>query len=96
RPLEEQGDLVIIGSPNTENRVGVVSVQTVNVDCADAAFRLDAEYGIQTRVGLHCAPHAHMTLGTFPTGSIRFSFGNFNTDDDVDAAIKALKEICLD
>ena len=65
-----------------------------DVDCADAAFRLDFEYGIETRVGLHCAPNAHKTLGTFPTGTIRFSFGNFNTEDDVDAAIKALTEIC--
>ena len=72
----------------------MVSIQTLDVDCADAAFRLDFEYGIETRVGLHCAPNAHKTLGTYPTGTIRFSFGNFNTEDDVDAAIRALTEIC--
>ena len=93
-PLEAAGLLRIIGLRGTENRVGVVSIQTVSVDCADAAFRLDYEYGIMTRVGLHCAPNAHKTLGTFPTGTIRFSFGNFNTEDDVDAAIAALTAIC--
>ena len=91
---EEAGKLKIIGRKDIKNRTGVVSIQTLDVDCADAAFRLDFEYGIETRVGLHCAPNAHKTLGTYPTGTIRFSFGNFNTEDDVDAAIKALTEIC--
>jgi cysteine desulfurase family protein len=93
-PLEEAGKLKIIGRKDIKNRTGVVSIQTLGVDCADAAFRLDYEYGIETRVGLHCAPNAHKTLGTYPTGTIRFSFGNFNTEADVDAALKALTEIC--
>lgn len=93
-PLEKDGLIKIIGLTGIDNRVGVVSIQTLSVDCADAAFRLDFEYGIQTRVGLHCAPNAHKTLGTFPTGTIRFSFGNFNTEAEVDAAIKAVTEIC--
>jgi selenocysteine lyase/cysteine desulfurase len=93
-PLEEAGKLKIIGLKGIEGRTGVVSIQTLGVDCADAAFRLDFEYGIETRVGLHCAPNAHKTLGTYPTGTVRFSFGNFNTEADVDAAIKALTEIC--
>lgn len=93
-PLEEEGLVKIIGLKGLENRVGVVSIQTLSADCADAAFRLDFEYGIQTRVGLHCAPNAHKTLNTFPTGTIRFSFGNFNTEAEVDAAIKAVTEIC--
>ena len=93
-PLEEAGKLRISGLRGTEGRTGVVSVQTLGVDCADAAFRLDFEYGIMTRVGLHCAPNAHKTLGTFPAGTVRFSFGVFNTEADVDAAVKALTEIC--
>lgn len=93
-PLEDAGLVKVFGLRTKEGRVGVVSIQTLNVDCADAAFRLDFEYGIMTRVGLHCAPNAHKTLGTFPTGTIRFSFGNFNTEDDVNAAVKAIEEIC--
>jgi cysteine desulfurase family protein len=102
-PLEEAGHIRICGLKNcyaekngvkVPVRTGVVSIQTLKVDCADAAFRLDFEFGIETRVGLHCAPNAHKTLGTFPTGTIRFSFGNFNTEEDVDAAINAVREIC--
>jgi len=94
KPMEEAGLLKIIGLRGIEGRTGVVSIQTLTVDCADAAFRLDFEYGIMTRVGLHCAPNAHKTLGTFPVGTVRFSFGAFNTEEDVDAALNALKEIC--
>lgn len=47
-----------------------------------------------TRVGLHCAPSAHKTLGTYPTGTIRFSFGWWNTEAQVDAALKALEAVC--
>ncbi len=93
KPLEDAGRIKIFGMPGIEGRVGVVSIQTLNIDPADAAFRLDFEHGIMTRVGLHCAPYAHQVLGTYPTGTIRFSFGNFNTEEDVQAAIEALNEI---
>ncbi len=94
KPLEDAGKLRIIGLRGTGGRTGVVSIQTLTTDCADTAFRLDFEYGIMTRVGLHCAPNAHKTLGTYPTGTIRFSFGYFNTEEEIDTAIRALTEIC--
>lgn len=94
KPLEDKGSLKIIGLKEIVGRTAVVSVQTLTIDCADAAFRLDSEYGIATRVGLHCAPNAHKTLGTFPVGTVRFSFGIFNTEAEIDAAVKALSEIC--
>ena len=91
----EAADLIrILGRRDLENRTGVVSIQTLTKELSQAAFELDAEYGIQTRVGLHCAPSAHETLGTFPTGTIRFSFGWWNTAEQVDQALHALKEIC--
>ena len=46
-----------------------------------------------TRTGLHCAPQAHKTLGSFPRGSVRFSFGGTNTVEEVDAALAAVEEI---
>ena len=46
-----------------------------------------------TRVGLHCAPRAHQTLGTYPEGTVRFSFGYANTHEDVEAALSALHRI---
>ena len=92
--LEGEGLIRIVGRRDLQNRTGVVSIQTLTKELSQAAFELDAEYGIQTRVGLHCAPSAHTTLGTYPTGTIRFSFGWFNTEADVDAALHALEEIC--
>lgn len=59
------------------------------------AWQLDETYGIMTRVGLHCAPSAHKTLGTFPTGTIRFSFGWRNTSEEVDKALRALAQLCV-
>ena len=92
--LEREGHIRIVGRRDTANRTGVVSIQTLNRELSQAAFELDATYGIMTRVGLHCAPSAHQTLNTYPTGTIRFSFGWFNTEADVDAALNALEEIC--
>lgn len=93
-PLEAAGLLRIVGKKDAEGRTGVVSVQTLTRDIADAAWELDDKYGIMTRVGLHCAPAAHKTLGTYPTGTVRFSFGWWNTPEDVTAALGALEEIC--
>ena len=92
-PLEEEGLIKIYGLKGTEGRTAVVSIQTLKIDCAELAFMLDADYGIMTRVGLHCAPAAHKSIGTCPTGTIRFSFGNFNTEEEIDTAIRALNEI---
>ena len=92
-PLEKEGKLKIIGKKDTEMRTGVVSIQTLTRELSDTAFQLDTRYGIMTRVGLHCAPSAHKTMGTYPTGTIRFSFGFANTDKEVKLAIDALKKL---
>ena len=92
-PLAAAGRVRLVGLPGTEGRTGVVSIQTPGHDLAQVAHDLDARFGIQTRVGLHCAPSAHRTLGTYPTGTIRFSLGWANTEADVDLAISALGEL---
>ena len=84
----------IIGNEQCENRTAVVSIQCDKVDEAVLAYTLDSEYKIMTRVGMHCAPNAHKTMGTFPKGTVRFSFGFHNTEEEVDYAINAIKEIC--
>ena len=86
--------LRVIGRQDIAERAGVVSVVPENADPALAADALGREYGIMVRVGLHCAPNAHKTLGTFPTGTIRFSFGRWNTPQQVDTALSALRELC--
>lgn len=94
RPLEDAGLLRVLAGREDIERVGVVSVQTLRRELSEAAFELDERFGIQTRVGLHCAPAAHKTLGSYPTGSIRFSFGWYNTAEQAERAMSALAEVC--
>ena len=83
----------IIGRKDLSMRSAVVSIQTLDEDMASVAWHLDHDYHIMTRVGLHCAPNAHKTLGTYPAGTIRFSFGPQNTNNEIDFCIRVLKEI---
>jgi len=92
-PLEAEGKIRIIGKKACENRTSVVSIQPTQQEPSELAFELDNTYGIMTRVGLHCAPSAHQTLHTYPTGTVRFSFGYFNTEEEVDTALAALAKI---
>jgi len=84
---------VLCGTGDVSRRVGVVSVDFLRQDNAEAAFALEMDYGILTRCGLHCAPSAHKTLNTFPRGTVRFSLGFASTEEDVDAALRAIKAI---
>ena len=70
-----------------------IAVNIGNMDSGEITFLLDNEYDIATRSGIHCAPLAHKTLGTFEQGAVRFSMGYFNTKEEIDKAIEALKEI---
>lgn len=83
----------IIGKKDPKNRNAVVSIQTPEIDMSQVAWELDSKYKVLTRVGLHCAPSAHKTLGTYPAGTIRFSFGPENTKEELDFAVKGLEEI---
>ena len=83
----------IVGRPDTEKRVAVVSLDFQTVDNAVAAFELERRAGIMTRVGLHCSPLAHQSLGTFPQGTVRFAFSACNTREEIDVCIAVLKEL---
>lgn len=91
--LKEIEGIHIFGNDTVENRVAVVSIQTDWMDEAELAFLLDQHYGIMTRVGMHCAPNAHKTLGSFPRGTLRFSIGYRTTKREIALVLKALKEI---
>ena len=82
-----------VGRRGPEGRAAVVSVACEGIDPAFLADALGREYGVLTRVGLHCAPNAHRTLGTYPAGTVRFSFGPWNTEAHADAALAALREL---
>ncbi len=87
--------LKLLGLPAgaEKERVAVVSLNIEGRDPSEVGYELDEKYGIMTRVGLHCAPLAHRTIGTYPIGTVRFSFGFYNTEKEIETAIKALKEI---
>jgi len=91
--LETIEGVALCGTKDFTRRVGVVSLDFLREDNAEAAFRLETEFGILTRCGLHCAPSAHKTLDTFPRGTVRFSLGFANTEEDVDAALAAIRAL---
>lgn len=83
----------IVGKQDIQDRTAVVSITIDSMDPASIAYELESTYHIMTRVGLHCAPRAHQTLGTYPEGTVRFSFGYANTHEDVVSALSALHRI---
>ncbi len=72
---------------------GVVSFNIEKIQCSEVSEILSYEYGIMSRAGLQCTPLSHETIGTFPEGTVRFSFGIFNTKEEIDISISALKDI---
>ena len=82
-----------VGKKDFVNRAPIVSLNFKTMDNAEVAFELESNYGIMTRCGLHCAPRAHKTLGTFPCGTVRFSFSQFSTEKEVDFCLNAINTI---
>lgn len=91
--IDKLPNVKIIGVRDWNKRVGTVSLDFESIDNAEVSFILDSEYGIMTRCGLHCAPLAHQTLGTYPQGTVRFAFGHKNTREDVEYAVSAIRKI---
>lgn len=92
--LRDNPHIRVPGPHDAVLRTGVISVDFLRRDNGEVSFILENQYGIQTRCGLHCAPLAHRTLQTFPSGTVRFSLGCFNTEADVDAALCAIESLC--
>ncbi len=90
--IKEIKNITIVGG-GAKKRCAVTALDFLSLDNSHAAFRLDSEMGIMVRSGLHCAPLAHKTLGTFPKGAVRFSFGHANTREEIDISLSALKRI---
>lgn len=91
--LRDMPGVSLIGPDTAEGRVGVFSLDFPGKDNAEITARLEEDFGILTRCGLHCAPNAHRTLGTFPRGTVRLSLGWFNTEDDIGRALQAIKAV---
>lgn len=83
----------VYGGLDADRQIGVVSFNIDGMSPSEVGLRLDDEYQILCRVGLHCAPAAHRTVGTFPDGTVRFGLGTFNTEDEIDAAVEAVRDL---
>ena len=92
KALEPRG-IRVVGTDNLDMHTGVVSIHFLHADDGEMAFRLEQEFGIDTRCGLHCAPLAHKALGTFPQGTVRFSIGPFTTEEEVDYTVDAVAKL---
>lgn len=86
----------ILGKQGIEGRVATVALDFATLDNAMVSDRLAKVYGIATRCGLHCAPSAHRTLGSYPQGAVRLSIGHGNTDADIHETLIALEDILTD
>ena len=74
-------------------RTAVVALNIDGCDSGEVADALARDYGIAVRPGAHCAPRMHRALGTEEQGAVRFSFGWYNTEEDADAAVRAVEEL---
>ncbi|MDI6783722.1 MAG: aminotransferase class V-fold PLP-dependent enzyme, partial [bacterium] len=91
--VAELDEIQIYGSQDPFHRVATVSLNITGCDPLEVAQALQEVYGIICRPGLHCAPDAHKTIGTFPQGTLRFSFGYFNTREEIETLVLALRQI---
>ncbi|MCU0612420.1 MAG: aminotransferase class V-fold PLP-dependent enzyme [Candidatus Eisenbacteria bacterium] len=90
RGLESITGVTIYGPRDAQRQTATVSFTIAGMETSEAGLRLDDDYGIMCRVGLHCAPAAHRTLGTFPAGTVRFGLGGFSSTEEVATAVDAI------
>jgi cysteine desulfurase/selenocysteine lyase len=91
--LKEIPQVKLYVSENKKERIATLSFNIAQLSPSNVSFFLEKEFGILCRPGLHCAPSAHKTIGTFPEGTVRFSLSYFNTEEEVDRAIQAVNSI---
>ena len=88
--LDEIAGVTVFGGLDANRQTATISFNIRGMPPSEVGSRLDEEYGIMCRVGLHCSPAAHRTIGTFPAGTVRFALGAFNSAQEVDAAVAAV------
>ncbi len=91
--IKELPDIKIYGDFSSFDRCAILALNISDYDSSEVADELAQDYGICTRPGAHCAPLMHESLGTVSQGAVRFSFSYFNTEEEIDSAIKALREM---
>ena len=93
RAVSATEGVTVYGDFSQARRSAIVTLNIRDYDSAAVSDELSESYGIATRPGAHCAPRMHEALGTTDRGAVRFSFSWFNTEDEVDAAIRAVREL---
>lgn len=91
--LSNINNIALYDDINNDNYTSCVSFNGKNIDTAELSFILDSDFGIKNRSGLHCAPLAHKTIGSFPTGTVRLSISYFNSRQDIDYTIDSINKI---
>jgi cysteine desulfurase family protein len=91
--LRDVPGLEVFGPEEIRERTPVVSIRFAGLLPSEAGFLLEEGYGVLSRVGLHCAPAAHRTIGTYPQGTVRLTPGYFTTDEEIDVAVTACREL---
>ena len=94
--LRELPQILVYGPDDPAESVGVLSLNVAGISCDEVGVRLEQQFGILTRTGLHCAPAAHRSIGTLAKGTVRFSVSRFTTEAEIDAALAALAIIARD
>lgn len=93
--LQSISNSTIYGLCDAKAQTATVSFTIKNISSSEVGLLLDEEHDILCRVGLHCSPSSHKTIGTFPTGTIRFGLGIFNKAEEVDKALAAIEELAI-
>lgn len=91
--VKEMEGITVYGDFSQEERCAIVTLNIRDYDSSEVSDALAMHYSISTRPGAHCAPLMHQALGTVEQGAVRFSFAHFNTEEEVDAAIQAVREL---
>jgi cysteine desulfurase/selenocysteine lyase len=91
--LMDAPGVTVYGGLDAGRQTATVSFNIAGMEPSEVGLRLDENHGIMCRVGLHCAPAAHRTIGTFPVGTVRFGLGALNTVDEVDAAVASVEQL---
>lgn len=90
--LQNIDDLIVYGDKTGNNSTTCVSINSKYIDPSELGYYLENE-GIKSRVGLHCSPLAHKTIGTYPAGTVRLSLSYFTTKDEIDYTLSSLNSI---
>lgn len=94
--VKEIPGVTVYGDFDSRERCAIVALNIGDYDSSEVSDALLTEYGISTRPGGHCAPLMHEALGTVEQGAVRFSFAHSNTEEEVDIAINAVRELATE